>query len=373
MPRPADKDRWAMVLRLILLFAVVAALAWPGDLGSSVALSAPEPQPAPAPPAAPATPPAFAGRIQALGAGFEGHVGVAVMDLKAGWTVAWNGEGRFSQESVAKLWTVIAALDAVDAGRLRIDEELQLTRDDLSVFHQPLAERIGRHGAEVSIAELIRGAIVDSDNAANDILVRRVGGTAAVQAVMQGKGVDDVVAGIQQRELQAHAAGLSWRPSLDGGERLEAARSMLDPEIREAAMRRYLADPEDGATPLGMVRALAALNAGRLLSPASTDRLLRLMHSTVHGEERLNGGLAPGWTLAHKTGTGQRLGPLQVGTNDVGILTAPDGHAYAAAVFVGSSTQPLAVREGLMRQVARAIVQAWEADRSQMTAGPEAG
>ena len=356
-----------MVLRLFLLLAAVTALAWPGDLGSSVALSAPDPQPAPPALAAPVAPPAFAGRIQALGSAFEGHVGVAVMDLKAGWTVDWNGEGRFSQESVAKLWTVIAALDAVDAGRLRIDETLQLTRDDLSVFHQPLADRIGRYGAEVSIAELIRGAIVDSDNAANDILVRRLGGAAAVQGVMRAKDVDDVVAGVQQRELQARIAGLSWRPSLDGGERLEAARSMLDPEVREAAMRSYLADPDDGATPLGMVRGLAALQAGRLLSPASTDRLLRLMHSTVHGEERLNGGLGPGWTLAHKTGTGQHLGPLHVGTNDVGILTAPDGHAYAAAVLVGSSTQPLFVREGLMRQVARAVSQAWEAERSGMT------
>ena len=104
---------------------------------------------------------------------------------------------------------------------------------------------------------------------------------------------------------------------------------------------------------------MAALNAGRLLSPDSTSRLLRLMHSTVHGEERLNGGLERGWTLAHKTGTGQHLGPLHTGTNDVGILTGPDGHAYAAAVYVGASTAPLIVREALMRRVAEVIVETW--------------
>ena len=366
-----------MVLRLMFLFAAVAALAWPGDLGSSVAFSAPE-LPRPAPPArpAPSTPPAppeLARRIQALGADFDGHVGVAVMDLKDGWTVAWNGDGRFSQESVAKLWTVIAALDAVDAGRIRIDEEVQLTREDLSVFHQPLAERIGRYGYRASIGELIQGAIIDSDNAANDVLVRRLGGTAAVQAAIKEKGLDGVVAGIQQRELQARIAGLSWRPSLDGEGRLEAARSMLDPEVREEAMRSYLADPDDAATPMAMVRALAALQAGRLLSPASTERLLRLMHSMVHGEERLNGGLGAGWALAHKTGTGQHLGPLQVGTNDVGVLTAPDGRAYAVAVLVGASTQPMMVREGLMRQVARAVAEAWAADQRGVTRAPEPG
>ncbi len=363
-----------MVLRLMFLLAAAAALAWPGDLGSSVALSAAGiSRPAPQAPATPPAAPELARRIQALGAGFDGHVGLAVMDLKEGWTAAWNGDGRFSQESVAKLWTVIAALHAVDARRIQIDEEVPLTRDDLSVFHQPLAERIGRYGYRTTIAELIRGAIVDSDNAANDVLVRRLGGTAAVQAVIRDLGLDGVVAGIQQRELQARIAGLPWRPSLDGEGRLEAARSMLDPEVREAAMRSYLADPDDAATPLAMVRALAALQSGRLLSPASTERLLRLMHSTVHGEERLNGGLGTGWTLAHKTGTGQHLGPLQVGTNDVGILTAPDGHAYAVAVLVGSSTQPLVVREGLMRQVARAVAQAWAASRSGMTQAPGPG
>ena len=363
-----------MVLRLLFLLAALAALAWPGDLGSSVALSAPEPSPPAAPsPAVPSAPPELARRIQALGAGFDGHVGLAVMDSKDGWTASWNGDGRFSQESVAKLWTVIATLDAVDAGRIQIDEEVPLTREDLSVFHQPLAERIGRYGYRTNIAELVRGAIVDSDNAANDVLVRRLGGTAPVQAVIRGKGIDGVVAGIQQRELQARIAGLSWRPSLDGEGRLEAARSMLDPDVREAAMRSYLADPDDAATPLAMVRALSALQAGRLLSPASTERLLRLMHSTVHGEDRLNGGLQPGWTLAHKTGTGQHLGALQVGTNDVGVLTAPDGHAYAVAVLVGASSQPLVVREGLMRQTARAVVRAWEADHSGVTPGSGAG
>ena len=343
-----------MVLRLMFLLAAAAALALPA---------------AASPLANHGAPPEMAARIRALGAGFDGQVGIAVMDLKDGWTVAWNGDDRFSQESVAKLWTVIATLDAVDSGRVPIDEEALLTPADLSVFHEPIGDRIGRHGYKTFLAELVRAAIVDSDNAANDVLVRRLGGTAAVQEVMRRKGLSGIRAGVQQRELQAHIAGLAWRPELDGGERLEAARSRLDPSVREAAMRRYLADPEDGASALASVRALKALNEGRLLSPDSTQRLLRLMHSTVHGEERLNGGLERGWTLAHKTGTGQHLGPLHIGSNDIGILTAPDGHAYAAAVFEGSSTAPLIVREGLMRRVAEAIVETWRADMGDNSTG----
>jgi beta-lactamase class A len=299
-------------------------------------------------------------RVRALGSGFDGHVGIAVMDLGDGWTVSWNGDDRFPQESVAKLWTAIATLEAVDSGKLQLDEPVLVTRADLSVFHEPIEERIGRYGYRASVAELIRDAIIESDNAANDLLVRRLGGASSVQQTIRHKGITGVTAGVQQRELQAHMAGLQWRPELDGGERLEAARARLAPAAREAAMRRYLADPEDGASPLGAVRALKALSEARLLSAESTARLIALMHSTVHGEERLNGGLGRGWTLAHKTGTGQHLGPLHVGTNDIGVLTAPDGHAYAVAVFEGASSAPLIVREGLMRRVAEAIVETWQ-------------
>ena len=37
-----------------------------------------------------------------------------------------------------------------------------------------------------------------------------------------------------------------------------------------------------------------------------------------------------GWTIAHKTGTGQVYGSEQAGYNDIGILTSPDGHPVVA-------------------------------------------
>ena len=66
--------------------------------------------------------------------------------------------------------------------------------------------------------------------------------------------------------------------------------------------------PIDGAAPSAIVGALARLKRGELLSPASTARLLDIMSHTHTGANRLKGGLAPGWVLNHKTGTGQELG-----------------------------------------------------------------
>jgi beta-lactamase class A len=42
------------------------------------------------------------------------------------------------------------------------------------------------------------------------------------------------------------------------------------------------------------------------------------MANTHTGPNRLRGGLAPGWSLSHKTGTGQELGGVQAGYNDIG-------------------------------------------------------
>ncbi|MDP8994893.1 MAG: class A beta-lactamase-related serine hydrolase, partial [Pseudomonadota bacterium] len=118
----------------------------------------------------------------------------------------------------------------------------------------------------------------------------------------------------------------------------------------------YIADPVDGATPVGIVDALARLHAGELLSPASTRRLLSIMSQTRTGPNRLTGGLAPGWRIAHKTGTGQVLGSEQTGYNDIGIVTAPDGSAYAVAVMIRRTSAPIPARMDLMQASVRAVV-----------------
>ena len=74
------------------------------------------------------------------------------------------------------------------------------------------------------------------------------------------------------------------------------------------------------------------------------------------GKNRLRGGLKPGWSLSHKTGTGQVLGATQAGYNDIGILTAPDGRSYSVAVMIKRTSTPLPVRMKLMNDVVRATI-----------------
>jgi beta-lactamase class A len=149
---------------------------------------------------------------------------------------------------------------------------------------------------------------------------------------------------------------VTWSQDLSIGGKFFEVRDALPMNVRQAAFDRYVASPYDGAAPSAIVSALARLKRGELLSPTSTAYLLDIMSRTHTGPNRLKGGLAPGWTLNHKTGTGQELGGAQAGYNDIGILTAPDGKSYAVAVMIKLTSVPLPVRMALMNDVVRAVI-----------------
>ena len=138
--------------------------------------------------------------------------------------------------------------------------------------------------------------------------------------------------------------------------------------MRKAAFDRYVEDPYDGAAPTAIVNALSRLKRGELLSPESTRRLLTVMGNTKTGANRLKGGLKPGWSLSHKTGTGQVFGPFQAGYNDIGVLTAPDGRSYAVAVMIKKTSVPLPTRMTLMNNVVRAVITQHELSRDSLAA-----
>jgi beta-lactamase class A len=297
-------------------------------------------------------------RIDALGRAFNGRVGIAVKSIDDGWETGWKDNELYPQQSVSKLWVSIAALDAVDHHRVSLDDKVTLTRSDLTVFHQPIRDLIlGGGNYTTTLADLMVKAITTSDNTANDKLMRSVGGPKAVRAMIARKHLGAIRFYNGERALQSRIAGLVWSPSYSIGNAFFEARDALPKAVRRTAFNRYIEDPYDGAAPSAIVDALARLKRGELLSPASTERLLDIMAHTHTGPNRLKGGLEPGWTLSHKTGTGQELDGIQAGYNDIGILTAPDGRSYAVAVMIKKTSTPLPVRMTMMNNVVQAVIE----------------
>jgi beta-lactamase class A len=289
--------------------------------------------------------------------GPDEKVGVAVEDVRSDAAVAVDGRTFYPQQSVAKLWVALTVLDEVDHGRLRLSDPVHVTRADMSVFNQPIQKRLGPDGTyDTTIDGLLVLAISKSDNAANDILLKLAGGQAAVEREAAQKRLGWIRAGLSEQTLECWVAGVDWRPAYSFGTAFEDARAKLDPAFRDQRLRAYVADPWDGATPLALTDALVRLKRGALLLPASTQRLLDLMAGATTGPGRLGGGLSPGWTLAHKTGTGQDLGDMTTGYNDIGLLTAPDGRVFAVAVMIASTRHPIPERMALMSDVTRAVI-----------------
>ena len=323
---------------------------------AAIQVAPPRAEPPMARPVAPQAPNYLRDRITALGSQFNGRVGIAVKSVNDGWSMGWKADELYPQQSVSKLWVSIAALDAVDRGRVKLDDTVTLTRGDLTLFHQPIAAMILGGGYTISLADLMFKAITTSDNTCNDKLMRSIGGPAAVRAMIADKGLGHIRFYDGERALQSKIAGLIWSQSYSVGDAFSAARNALPYAVRKASFDRYIEDPYDGAAPSAIVSALTRLKRGEILSPASTARLLSIMSHTKTGANRLKGGLKPGWTLSHKTGTGQTLGPVQAGYNDIGILTAPDGRSYAVAVMIKRTSTPLMTRMTLMNNVVRTVI-----------------
>jgi beta-lactamase class A len=295
-------------------------------------------------------------RVRELGRGFNGEVGIAVREVDGDWSTSWNGRRFFPQQSVSKFWVALTALNAVDAGVLDLDQPVTIRREDLTLFHQPVAAQVGPNGYTTTLGNLLFRAMTTSDNTCNDAILRTAGGPAAVRAFLTRNRIDGIRFGPGERIMQARIAGMEWRPSFAVGNGFNAARALVPAAARRSAFENYIADPVDGATVEGIVDALARLRRGELLSPRSTERLLSIMSQTRTGPQRLSGGLAPGWRIAHKTGTGQVLGGTQAGYNDIGILTSPEGRSYAVAVMMGRTATPLQTRMALMQNVTRAVI-----------------
>ena len=295
--------------------------------------------------------------IERIGRSFDGKAGIAIINLRDGWEVDYGANSLFPQQSCSKLWVAITMLDAVDRGKLRLGDQVTLGRDDLTLFHQPLATKILGGGHSTTIGALMFTAITESDNTANDKLMRSIGGPDAVRAMIAAKGLGAIRFFNGERSLQSKIAGLTWSQSYSIGDAFYKARSALPMPIRRVSFDRYLADPYDGAAPHAVATALARLKRGDLLSPASTARLLTTMGQTRTGKARVKAALSAGWHWNHKTGTGQVLNGRIGGINDIGLLTAPDGTVYAMALMA-IPNRSNGQAQGMMQAVTRAVIAA---------------
>lgn len=228
--------------------------------------------------------------------------------------------------SVYKLPIAVAVFHAVETGKLSLSQSLHFVPSDLiaPTGYSPLRDQHPHGAVDDTVQDLLRRSIVDSDNVASDVLLRAIGGPAAAQQYLGSI----VIYGIQIRDYEG-----------DQDRNLQLL-------YRNVGQARSL------------VLLLLRLSQRSPLTPAHTQLLLGWMASSRTGDQRLGALLPPGTVVAAKTGTaGQNRTTINV-TNDVGLITLPDGRRLAIAVLVADSSAPYATRQRVIAEIARAIYNA---------------
>jgi beta-lactamase class A len=256
----------------------------------------------------------FGPELAMLGPG--GRLGVAALDVATGRRVGHDENGRYAMCSSFKLPLAAAILAEVEAGRLRLDQEIAFTRADL-LGNSPVVEAHLAQG-RLPVERLCAAAIEVSDNAAANLLLARIGGPAGLTRFFRSAG--DSITRLDRNE-----------PSLN---------------------TNLPGDPRDTSSPAAMVGLLRHLLLDDRLSRASRGRLIGWMEGATTGLARLRAGLPAGWRAGDKTGTGN-------GANvDLAISWPPGKGPILIASFTDGREEDLAARNPIHAAIARKIAAA---------------
>lgn len=229
-----------------------------------------------------------AARLRDLESRHGARLGVFAYNVRTRRRVRHRADELFPVCSLFKTLAVAAVLRDLDASAL--DRRIHYTADDVVENSEITKDHVADG---MTIAELSAAAIRHSDNTAGNLLLRELGGPAAITRF--ARSVGDRVTRLDR-----------W-----------------EPELNSAEPGRIT----DTTSPYAIARTYARLVLGDALAPAGRRRLTDWMLGTVTSANRFRAGLPADWTVADKTGGG-----WYGANNDAGIAWTPDGAPVVLAV-----------------------------------------
>ena len=264
-------------------------------------------------------------------------VGFAAVDMTKGRTAFVRGGELFPMESLNKLPIAVAYLQLVQDGAARLDARVNLRADDIAPGRSPIADRLRRRPTLFTARQLIEHMLLNGDNTAADALIKRAAGPSGIHAAIKKFDIDGLRVDRTERELARDAAGLAEKGALD----------------------RYLADPRDTVSPRAIATLIVKMTSGHLIQPRFVMLVTDLLRRTKIGEDRLKGGMLPGWSFAHRSGDSRAIDGSTFAFNDAGLATHKNGAKIALALLIERSTMSPAELAQFHRAVARSVLQAW--------------
>ena len=196
-----------------------------------------------------------------------GHIGVYAENIRTGEKLSWRADERFVMCSTFKASLAACVLARVDRGQDSLETLIPYGAADIQDWHAPVAKANLSKGS-LSVKEMCRAAVEESDNTCANLLLSRVGGPPALTAF--------------------------WRKNGDQVTRLEDSEPILN--------RTPLGDPRDTTTPAAMAQTLRRFVLGRVLSEPSRAAFTEWLVGCQTGANRLRAGLPTTWAIGDKTG-----------------------------------------------------------------------
>jgi beta-lactamase class A len=251
----------------------------------------------------------------------QGRLGFFAIDTGSGRTLAHRADERFATASTFKILLAARVAQGVEGGRWKWDDEVTLHKSE-RIAHSPAFDRLLAARGRATLAELVQGIVVESDNPCANILLRHCcDSPAGLTMWLREQG--DTVTRLDRWEL--------------------------------ALNENAPGDPRDTSSPRAFAKTLQHLLLGDGLTRSNQARLWADLQASQTGLKRLRAGVPDaGWRVIDKTGTGYRGA-----VNDVALVFPPEGRSPWVVVALQSdsraSTDALsAVLAGAMAQVVKA-------------------
>ncbi|WLI89138.1 class A beta-lactamase [Massilia sp. R2A-15] len=255
----------------------------------------------------------FASAIQQIEKASGGRLGVATFDTGRKIRLNYRGAERFPMCSTFK---VLASSSILARGPEWLGKRIHYSKDDL-VTYSPVTEKHVADG--MTNAELCAATLQLSDNTAANLLMKQIGGPAAVTAFARSLGDTEFRLDRWETELNSAIPG----------------------------------DVRDTTTPVAMMETLEKIALGDALPPAQRAQLVDWMATSTTGFERIRAGVPAGWKVADKTGSGS-YGT----TNTIAVVWPPNAAPIVIVVFFTQPEKHADNRSDVVAAATRAVVAA---------------
>jgi beta-lactamase class A len=256
-------------------------------------------------------------------AGKNATVGISILGIEKPFELNIKGSAHLPMQSVFKFHIALAVLNLVDEGKLDLNQKILVKKSDLlENTWSPIREKYPNGNVELTLAEIIKYTVAQSDNNGCDLLLKLIGGTKTVQDFMNKKGVIDFQ--IKYNEAKMH-------------------------EFWNIQYQNY-------SSTNSIVKLLKDFQDGKIISKSSTEFLMKIMVETSTGKNKLTAFLPKNIEIAHKTGSsGKNDSGLTGAENDIGIVTLPNGKHYAICVFVSNSKETEEVNCKMIADISKLV------------------